>query len=415
MNAAPASIPPTTPRSAAMLRRIRLLPRRRLARRRLLLGGGSRLLRCGGLRGSGGLLLRRGLRLHVAQGRLEVVEDESGGRVAACRGRDDRFAGTHHEDAAFAGRHLELRQRALSRLDRLRGGEEPTGRLGELIRAGRIPERGRGDLPRVVEHDRGLDLAAMIAYFALLSFVPLTFISLALLGLTGRADESSFLVREIKKTLPGTPIDQIINLVHAVQDNAATLGIIGGLALLWTSLSLFSVLESALNIVYGRPNRSFLHGKGLAFLLMVSSLVTLFVALLAGSLGVTALQDYLPGVVSNAPTAYALSIGVSLIGVFVFLVSCYYVLTNEDDLTPWEVLPGAIFAAVLLEATFQVLPLYQRYADLNPALRAFGAPAILLVWLYVMANVIVFGAELNWWLKHRAAQRQEDEQLAGLA
>jgi uncharacterized BrkB/YihY/UPF0761 family membrane protein len=175
------------------------------------------------------------------------------------------------------------------------------------------------------------------------------------------------------------------------------------------------VLESALNIVYGRPNRSFLHGKGLAFLLMVGSLVTLFVALLAGSLGVTALQEYLPGVVSNAPTAYALSISVSLIGVFVFLVSCYYVLTNEDDLTLGEVLPGAILAAVLLEATFQVLPLYQRYADLNPALRAFGAPAILLVWLYVMANVIVFGAELNWWLTHRAAQRQEEEQLAGLA
>jgi len=262
--------------------------------------------------------------------------------------------------------------------------------------------------------DRGPHLAAMIAYFALLSFVPLTFISLALLGLTGRADESSFLVREIKKTLPGTPIDQIVNLVHAVQDNAATLGIIGGLALLWTSLSLFSVLESALNIVYGRPNRSFLHGKGLAFLLMVSSLVTLFVALLAGSLGVTALQDYLPGVVSNAATAYALSIGVSLVGVFLFLVSCYYVLTNENDLSLREVLPGAIVAAVLLEATFQVLPLYQRYADLNPALRAFGAPAILLVWLYVMANVIVFGAELNWWVERRAEQRQDDE-LAGLA
>ena len=103
-------------------------------------------------------------------------------------------------------------------------------------------------------------------------------VSLALLGLTGRADESSFLVREIKKTLPGTPIDQIVNLVHAVQDNAATLGIIGGLALLWTSLSLFSVLESAFNIVYGCPNRSFLRGKGLAFVLMVGSLVTLFVA-----------------------------------------------------------------------------------------------------------------------------------------
>src|SRR5436189_5286839 len=102
----------------------------------------------------------------------------------------------------------------------------------------------------------------MIAYFALLSFVPLTFLALSVLGLTGRADESSFLVREIKKTLPGTPIDRIVDLVHSVQDNAATLGIIGGLALLWTSLSLFSVLESAFNIVYGRANRSFLKGKG---------------------------------------------------------------------------------------------------------------------------------------------------------
>jgi YihY family inner membrane protein len=271
----------------------------------------------------------------------------------------------------------------------------------------------RRDLLQKFFADRGPHLAAMIAYFALLSFVPLTFLSLSLLGLTGRADESSFLVREIKKTLPGTPIDRIIDLVHSVQDNAATLGIIGGLALLWASLSLFSVLESAFNIVYGRSNRSFLHGKARAFLFMVGSLVTLFVALLSGSLGVAALQEYAAGFLSNAAIAYVLSIGVSLMGVFVFLVSCYFFLTNED-LTVREVLPGAIFASILLEATFQVLPLYQRYADLNPALRAFGAPAILLVWLYVMSNVIVLGAEINWWRARRSEQRQVEE-LAGLA
>jgi membrane protein len=271
----------------------------------------------------------------------------------------------------------------------------------------------RRDLLQKFFADRGPHLAAMIAYFALLSFVPLTFLSLSLLGLTGRADESSFLVREIKKTLPGTPIDRIIDLVHSVQDNAATLGIIGGLALLWASLSLFSVLESAFNIVYGRSNRSFLHGKARALLFMVGSLVTLFVALLAGSLGVAALQEYAAGFISNAAIAYTLSIGVSLAGVFLFLVSCYYFLTNED-LSVREVLPGAVFASILLEATFQVLPLYQRYADLNPALRAFGAPAILLVWFYVMSNVIVLGAEINWWLARRAEQRQVEE-LAGLA
>jgi membrane protein len=271
----------------------------------------------------------------------------------------------------------------------------------------------RRDLWHKFFADRGTHLAAMIAYFALLSFVPLTFLSLALLGLTGRADESSFLVKEIKHTLPGTPIDRIIDLVHTVQDNAAALGLIGAAALVWTSLSLFSVLESAFNIVYGRPNRSFLHGKGLATVLMVGSLTTLFVALLAGSLGVSALKEYAPGFVSNSIVAYIVSIAVSLAGIFVFLVSCYYVLTNED-LSVREVLPGAIVATIFLEATFQVLPFYQRYADLNPALRAFGAPAILLVWLYVMSNVIVFGAELNWW-RSRRREQQLVEELPGLA
>ena len=270
-----------------------------------------------------------------------------------------------------------------------------------------------GDLWQKFFADRGTHLAAMIAYFALLSFVPLTFLALALLGLTGRADESSFLVKEIKNTLPGTPIDRILGLVHAVQNNAAALGIIGGAALLWTSLSLFSVLESAFNIIYGRPNRSFLRGKGLATLLMISSLVTLFLALLAGSLGVSALREYAPGFVSSSITAYIVSIAVSLTGVFLFLVSCYYFLTNEE-LTVREVLPGAILAAIALEATFQVVPLYQRYADLNPGLRAFGAPAILLVWMYVMANVIVFGAELNWWFSRRRREAVQPE-LAGLA
>ena len=271
----------------------------------------------------------------------------------------------------------------------------------------------RRDLGRKFFADRGPHLAAMIAYFALLSFVPLTFLALSLLGLVGRADESNFLVKEIKRAVPGAPIGQIVQLVHAVQDNAFALGIVGAGALLWTSLSLFSVLESAFNIVYGRPNRSFLHGKTLASLLMIGSLVTLFVALLVGSLGVSALRDYVPGFADNPIAATTLSVIVSLFGVFVFLVTCYYVLTNAD-VTVREVLPGAILASVFLEVTFQVLPFYQRYASLNPTLRAFGSPAILLVWLYVMANVIVFGAELNWW----RARRKETalvEELPGLA
>jgi YihY family inner membrane protein len=258
--------------------------------------------------------------------------------------------------------------------------------------------------------DRGTHLAAMIAYFALLSFVPLTFLALALLGFSGRADESSFLVTELKHAFPEAPVGDIVSLVRQVQDNARTLGIVGGAFLVWTALSLFSVLESAFNIVYGKPNRSFLRGKTIASVLMLGSLVTLFVALLVGSLGVAFLRRYTPNAVDNEVSAYVLTVLVSSLGVFVFVASVYYLLTNAP-LTIRAVLPGAVLATVVLEAGFQVLPVYVRYTDLNPVLKTFGPPAILLVWNYVMANVLVFGAELNWWVGMR---REPSEEGAGL-
>src|SRR5258705_8607643 len=83
--------------------------------------------------------------------------------------------------------------------------------------------------------DRGTHLAAMVAYFALLSFVPLLFLALALIGLTGRADESSYFVTELKKAFPQSSISSIVEVVRTIQNNAATLGVIGGFFLLWSS------------------------------------------------------------------------------------------------------------------------------------------------------------------------------------
>jgi membrane protein len=254
----------------------------------------------------------------------------------------------------------------------------------------------------------------MVAYFALLSFVPLVFLALALLGLVHRADASDFLVKELGRAFPGSSITQILNLVHQVQDNAATLGIVGGVFLLWSSLSLFSALESAVNIVYGRPNRSFLRGKAVAASVMVGSITTLFVSLVVGAFGVEVLKRYAPSFVGNGIVAYIVSIAVSLVGVFLFLLAVYRLLLNAP-VTVRDALPGAVLGAILLEASFQVLPVFVRIADINVTLRVLGGPAILLLWLYVMSNVIVFGAELNWWFSERRASRVDADAVEGLA
>jgi membrane protein len=249
----------------------------------------------------------------------------------------------------------------------------------------------------------------MIAYFGLLSSVSLIFLTLALLGFTGRAEESSYLVRELQNLFPSQSITDIVRVVDAITSNATTLGLIGGAFLLWTSLSLFSVLESAFNIVYGRPNRSFLRGKFLATLFMAGSLIILSAALVLGSIGYDLVQRFAPDVIDNVVVAYGLSVLVSTSAVFVFLVAAYERLTNVR-LTLREVWPGAALAAVLLQATFQVLPLFVRLSREVVAVQALGASVLLLVWIYVMANVIVFGAEVNWWYG-----RRDDEDVAGLA
>jgi len=247
--------------------------------------------------------------------------------------------------------------------------------------------------------DRGTHLAAMIAYFALLSFVPLLFLSLALLGTAHQASNGSFFVRELQRTFPSTSLDSILRAVRAIRANATVLGAVGGGFLIWSSLSLFSVLESAFNIVYDRPNRPFLRGKALASVMMVFSLTFLFVSLVVGSVGVDFLKRYV-GLGDNVALAYLLTVSVSLLGVFVFLASAYVVLTN--DALGWrEVFPGAAVAAVALEATFLFLPAFVRLSKDNPVLQTLSGPAVLLVWLYVMANVIVLGAEVNWNRRYR--------------
>jgi membrane protein len=260
--------------------------------------------------------------------------------------------------------------------------------------------------------DRGTHLAAMVAYFALLSFVPLVFLALSLFGLAHRAHASDFFVKELENAFPGTSVESIITLVHRVQNNAAALGIIGGIGLLWSSLSLFSALESALNIVYGLPNRRFLHGKGIAAALTASVLTTLFVSLVVGGLGVDFLKHNLGTFARSPALAYVVSIIVSLIGVFFFLLVIYHWLPNT--VVHWEeALPGAVLGAVMLEASFQVLPFFVRFADVNVTLRTLGGPAILLIWLYVMANVIVFGGELNWWWRERHGEAPASPALTG--
>ena len=253
--------------------------------------------------------------------------------------------------------------------------------------------------------ERGTHLAAMVAYFALASFVPLIFLALSILGFLDQADSSSALVSYLEDVFPNQSVESIVSVVEAVQRNATTLSVVGAVALLWSSLSLFSALESAFNIIYGRPNRPFLRGKGLAIVYMTFALIVLFAGLTVGTFGYDLLTRYATDVISNRWVALALTLLSSGAALFAFLLSAYYRLPNAR-LTRREVLPGAILGAIVLVGTLQGLPLFVFFTNEVVALQALGTTFLLLVWLYVMANVIVFGAALNYVLAYGVTGRE---------
>jgi membrane protein len=242
--------------------------------------------------------------------------------------------------------------------------------------------------------DRGTHLAAMIAYFAVLAFVPLLFLALSLIGLAGEPSESSYLVEQLRRTFPASSVDRLVDVVRSIQESSTELGIVGGIALVWAALGFFSVVESALNIVYGLPNRPFVRQKLVVLVLTAAALALLFAALVVASVGVGLARD---AAFVGGALAYVYGIAVSTSLVLVFVWSVYTLLTNVR--LRWrETLPGAVLAAVVLQASFQLLPIFVRAASGLVALQAFGGLALLLLWIYLMANVLVLGAELNWWL-----------------
>ena len=86
--------------------------------------------------------------------------------------------------------------------------------------------------------------------------------------------------------------------------------------------------------------------------LVAGSLAVLFVALVVGSVGVELARD---AGVAGGVLSYVYALAVSTALIFGLLWSLYNLLTNAA-LTWQETFPGALFAAVLLQASFQAAP-----------------------------------------------------------
>ena len=256
---------------------------------------------------------------------------------------------------------------------------------------------------------RGPHLAAMLAYYALLSLFPFVFLAASLVSAIGRPEESSALLRDLSHVLPGTSAKDLAHYVRLLEANFAEIGIIGLVALLWSSLGFFSALESGLNVLYGLPNRGFLHQKLVMLGLLGVALIGLLLGLTIVVTSQTALSQVAPGLSNLAAWRIGGALAISTLTTLLFLLLVYRTLPNTV-VTTRQVLPGALLATAVLQITFEALPLYVRSVAGLPALKVFAGAAVLLVWMYLMGNIVLLGGAITWWsARGRAAATAAQE------
>jgi membrane protein len=250
-------------------------------------------------------------------------------------------------------------------------------------------------------HDT-LNQAAVVAYYAMLSLVPLLSLTLAIAfgARAGVADEVLQLSSELLP--PGAHAivrDQVQKLQHEAPVGLISLSV---LLLLWSASSLFVAVMDTTNASYGvRDERPWWKRR----LMAVGLTVTEAVLLVGASLSIMLWPEvtgwlHLGGAARAVATAVQwLIVVAALLAAF---ATAYYFGPHVNQEWEW-ITPGSALGVLALILASLGFRLYLQFGSSYSA--TYGALAgvvVLLLWLYLAALALLVGAEVNCVIEHAA-------------
>lgn len=230
--------------------------------------------------------------------------------------------------------------------------------------------------------------AASIAYYAFVSLVPLLALAVVVASAVGGPRLEATVLDLTDQYLLPTGRDLVVDAFRGTAGRTGTT-VVGVVVLVWSALRLFRGLDVAFSRVYGSDPGGFHHQLRDAALVVGSVGVgTVAVAVGAGAVGVFLPRHSLLGLA--APL-------VVLVTLLVALFPLYYVFPDVP-LSPREVFPGTLFAAVGWTVLGVGFGAYAAYASTSGALALYGllgGLVLLMTWFYVAGSVLLVGAVVN--------------------
>lgn len=252
----------------------------------------------------------------------------------------------------------------------------------------------------LTKHNVGL-MAAGVAYYAFLSFVPLLGALVMSYGLIADpaaiASHMKTIIGVVPKDAAKLIYDQLIQLTTAAASQKG-IGLIIALAVsIYGATRASGALMIAMNVIYEEDDRrGFIRGTLVSGVLIIGAVVIGIVGVLAASM-----LGYAQQLLGDIGTVGALLVKlVTWVGAAFFCaltIAAMYRFAPDRHDAKWRWLSlGSIIATILWLAATLIFGIYAaKFGNYDATYGSLGAVVVLLLWLYISAYVILLGALLN--------------------
>lgn len=248
--------------------------------------------------------------------------------------------------------------------------------------------------------NKGLLLAGAVAYYTLLSIVPLSI--LALIVLTQFIEERQLILTlstYLDMAVPGYAAT-LTEQAQAFLEHRKVVGIIGFLVMLFFSSATFSMLENAMSVIFSQPDRirrRFLISAIIPYAyIFVMGLGIVLVSFIVGTIK-TLESRHLTILGWSLNLGGATGVALSLLGIVgeVLILTSIYLVMPVVRVRFRHAFIGGLTATVLWEITRRVLIWY--YATVSMVNIIYGSIAVTVVALIsieVVAVILLLGAQV---------------------
>ena len=245
-----------------------------------------------------------------------------------------------------------------------------------------------------------LTFAASIAYYALLSLFPFFLLALSVIaGVTSSEEDRAAVIGFVLRYFP-RQFEFVDAQLNAMQHAQVPLGVIGSVLMIWAAMGVFGAITTAINHAWGVDKQpSYLKHKLISFVMLVMASTLLLAALMLISATNIAEARWFSVVITRAPglmVLQGLAVKWASTATFVLVIGLIFYFVPNAKVRFRDVWVGAVLTGLLWRGALSGFSWYVRdMSRLTAVHGSIAAVVVFLLWIYVSAVILLFGAEMT--------------------